>query len=739
VLSFFLNHPCRLPARLALALLTLGLSSFPLSGQTPIVLQRLAGPIQLDGMSDEPAWESIEPLPAVMRVPNFGDAPSERTEFRLAYDDEYLYASARMYDSDPAGVRATSLRRDVASPSNDYFGIILDSFYDRETSLLFATTPAGVRIDGALAADGRGTVDFDWNTFWDAEVRQTDQGWFAEIRIPFSSLRFQQVGGRVTMAITAWRRIARKNEDVTFPAIPAGAGSVFRASHTHPVELEQVTRRNPIYATPYALAGGGRAHALNTARTGYESSLQQIAEIGLDVKYAVTSNLTLDLTYNTDFAQVEADDQLVNLTRFSLFFPERRLFFQERASAFEFSTGGNDRVFYTRRLGLAGGRPIPVHGGARLVGRIGDWNVGFLNMQTAGFDNLPSENFGVARFTRRVLNDNSYVGGIVTSRVGGGDQDFTVGLDGNVRLRGQDYLTLNWAHSNSDAPTGLLDHSMARARLQRRSTDGFIFDLDASRVGDAYDPVMGFQLRDNYTRLGDQIGYGWRPGRASRLLRHAISMTGYIYRSNGDRAIESARLGPEWHVEMKTGRQFTIGVATLHEHLNRDFRLGPAAVVPRGSYSYWSTALTYRAPGSAMFRPGATLEAGSFFDGSQITARLTPTWFVSRHLELNGTAQHSRIDLPARQQTYRANILGLRARAALNTRLSATGFVQYNDATDAFSGNLRVRYNPREGNDLYLVYNLGANTDRLNYDPHQPLIDSQVLLIKYSRTFDLGR
>jgi hypothetical protein len=734
--SFFLDS-CRQPASLATALLAVGLSSLPMSAQTPIVLQRLAGPIQLDGMSDEPAWQLIEPLPAVMRMPNFGDAPSERTEFRVAYDDEYLYASARLYDSDPGGVRATSLRRDAVSASNDYFGIILDSFYDRETSLLFATTPAGVRVDGVIAADGQRS-DFDWNTFWDAEVRQTDQGWFAEIRIPFSSLRFQQVDGRVTMGITAWRRIARKNEDVTFPAIPAGAGIVFRASHTHPAELEQVVRRNPIYATPYVLAGGGRMHTLNAARTGYERSHQEISEVGLDVKYAVTSNLTLDLTYNTDFAQVEADDQLVNLTRFSLFFPERRLFFQERASAFEFSTGGNDRVFYTRRLGLVGGRPIPVHGGARLVGRIGDWNVGFLNMQTAAFDDLPSENFGVARFTRRVLNDNSYLGGIVTSRVGGRDRDITVGFDGNVRLRGQDYLTLNWAHSNSDAPTGFLDHSMARARLQRRSTDGFIFDLDASRVGDAYDPVMGFQLRDNYTRLGDQIGYGWRPGRTSRLLRHALSTTGYVYRSNGDRAIESARIGPEWHVEMKTGRQFTIGVATLHEDLKRDFRLSRAAVIPRGSYSYRSTTLTYRAPSSAVFRPGATLEAGSFFDGRQLTARLTPTWFVSRHLELNGTAQHSRIDLPVRQQTYRANILGLRARGALNTRLSATGFVQYNDATDAFSGNLRVRYNPREGNDLYLVYNLGANTDRLGYDPHQPLIDSQVLLIKYSRTFDLG-
>jgi hypothetical protein len=215
-------------------------------------------------------------------------------------------------------------------------------------------------------------------------------------------------------------------------------------------------------------------------------------------------------------------------------------------------------------------------------------------------------------------------------------------------------------------------------------------------------------------------------------------MNGHVYRSNRERSIESARLGPEWIVETKSGRQVTVGAAMLYENLKSNFELSPAAVVPQGSYSYRSVTLAYRAPNAATFRPGGTVEVGSFFDGWQFTTRLTPTWNVSKHLELAGTYQYTRIGFPDRDQEHRANVLGLRARGAMNTRLSASAFVQYSHAADAFTGNLRVRYNPSEGNDLYLVYNLGANTDRLAYVPERPAIESQVLLIKYSRTFDLG-
>jgi hypothetical protein len=290
--------------------------------QQPLSLPRLTGPIQLDGLSDEAAWRAVEPLPATMFEPAFGGPPTERTVFRLAYDDAYLYASGEFYDSDPAGVRATSLRRDDVGFSSDVFCLVVDSFNDKENSLLFWTTPAGIRSDVAVAQDGQRSVEVDWNTIWDAAARRTDEGWFAEIRVPLSSLRFQERDGRVVMGVGLWRRIARKNELDVFPAKPStGPRSLFKASRTAEAALENIHRRNPVYAVPYLLLGAGRSHALDPGRTSYQGREQTARELGLDVKYAVTSNLTLDLTYNTDFAQVEADDQQVNLTRFSLFYP----------------------------------------------------------------------------------------------------------------------------------------------------------------------------------------------------------------------------------------------------------------------------------------------------------------------------------------------------------------------------------------------------------------------------------
>src|SRR5690606_516989 len=200
-------------------------------------------------------------------------------------------------------IQAPSLRRDVTSATNDYFGLVLDTFNDRETSLIFAVTPAGVRVDAVLAADGQRPLDKEWNTFWDVVVTQTEEGWFAEMRIPFSGLRFQQVEGRVTMGMTLWRHIARKNEDVTFPAIPSGAGSIFRASQTQRVRFSNVVQRRPIYATPYVLMGAGSSHLLNSTTRQYQADDQAVREVGLDVKFPLTSYLTLDLTYNTDFAQ----------------------------------------------------------------------------------------------------------------------------------------------------------------------------------------------------------------------------------------------------------------------------------------------------------------------------------------------------------------------------------------------------------------------------------------------------
>ena len=425
-----------------------------LEASDPLLIPKIDGSIVMDGRLDEPAWDHAARLDPVMHVPIFGAEPSERTEFLVGHDGEYLYFGCRAYDADPAGIRAPSLRRNDGRFINDWCVLNLDTLNDGETTIVFGTTPAGIRTDAVVADDATGPPNFDWNTFWDAQATRFDGGWSAEIRIPFSSLAFQtDEEGRVRMGLSVWRNIARKNERVTHPPISPrwGGLSFLKASQMRPIILEEVRERRAVHMTPYLLGGIGHTHSQAAEGLAYLRSEEQVWEAGLDVHYGLGPNFSLDLSANTDFAQVEADDQQVNLDRFSLFFPEKRRFFQERAAVFEFPLGGNERLFHSRRVGLADGRPVRIYGGGRIVGRVGDWDLGALNMHTAESEFLPSENKGVVRARRRVLNESSYAGAILTSRIGTeGSYNVVYGGDARLRLFDQDYLILNWAQSFDD-------------------------------------------------------------------------------------------------------------------------------------------------------------------------------------------------------------------------------------------------------------------------------------------------
>lgn len=418
----------------------LPLIAIPLCAQQhePIPIQRITEPIVLDGLSDEAAWQEIEPFPVVMHEPVFGAQPSERTEFLAAYDDDYFYFAMRGYDSDPDGIRGNILFRDRFG-SDDYFEVMIDTFNDNENSMIFTTNPAGIRRDVAVSNDATGPVgswlNADFDTFWDVAVTVNEEGWFAEMRIPFSSLRFQDDDGEVVMGLSLHRIIVRKTERAVFPAIEPNANFAYlKPSRMQKISLSDVQSERPVYVRPYLMGGLERMSELAASGSEYGFNHNEMAEAGLDIKYGLTNNLTLDLTLNTDFAQVEADDQQVNLTRFSLFFPEKRQFFQERAGLFEFRTGGQSRLFHSRRIGLTeAGEMVRILGGARVVGRVGSWDLGVLNMHTDEKGDQPMENFGAVRLRRQVFNPYSYAGGIATSRIGT-DGQYNLYMASNVKL-----------------------------------------------------------------------------------------------------------------------------------------------------------------------------------------------------------------------------------------------------------------------------------------------------------------
>jgi len=513
-------------------------------------IDRLTGPIELDGVVDEPVWDEVEPLPMTMFAPTFGEPITERTEVRIAHDDEYLYVSGRMYDSDASGIRTNTFYRNQYS-GDDLLAVVIDSFNDHETAVWFTTNPAGARTDRTISNDGVGSggempMNWDWNAHWDVATTQTDEGWFAEFRIPFSTLGFQVEDDRVTMGLIVYRFIARKNERQIFPAIdPRWGGLAFaKPSQAQRIVLRGVRQSRPLYVTPYTLAGFNRIPELVDIGGGLErwsAEADPTTEVGVDLRYSPLPNLTLDLTANTDFAQVEADDQQINLTRFPLFFPEKRQFFQERASTFQFNAGGgSNRLFHSRRIGLDDGEIVRIYGGGRAVGRAGGTDFGLLTMQAAGREDRSSENLSVLRLTQQIINPYSSVGAMVTSRLGSSAGDnVAYGVDGVIRMLGDEWLRVKWAQTFDDAidEESVVEAGLLQARWERLRDEGISYSGEFIRVGEDYHPGLGFQDRRGFRGGGGGGGGEHRPLSPQRRWHPAVPG----HRPGGERRVQGGQ------------------------------------------------------------------------------------------------------------------------------------------------------------------------------------------------------
>ena len=720
-----------------------------------IVLRRVAGPIVLDGRADEPGWAGIPPLCMVMHSPTFGEACSERSEALVGYDDEFIYVAGRLFDREPGGIQAPTKKRDAMIATTDWFGVFFDTFNDKENALAFLTTPAGLRFDAAVFRDAQmphanePPMNLSWNTFWDVAVSRTDEGWFAEMRIPLSSLRFQPAAdGAVVMGLSVFRWLARRNETDVFPAIPPDWGemSAWKPSQAQETVWPGLRPRRPVYLTPYILGGADRTWELDDAGASYVKGGSPQFELGLDFKYGLTGNLTLDATVNPDFAQVEADDVQVNLTRFSLFFPEKRLFFQERSSNFDYNMGGSNTLFYSRRVGLVGDvdgddlRTVRIYGGARLVGRLGGWDIGFLDMQTAALDEEnPGENFGVLRLRRQVINPNSYVGGIVTSRLGpDGRYGLDYGLDWIWRVRGDDYVTLQWAQTFKDGQDNRafdLDSARFTLMYEKRTNRGFGTTVRFARAGVDFDPSMGFMMLDDYTAFYTRSLYGWFPGKDAALARHSAFLETRFYWDNDTGRLLMGEIGPGWEFGAKNGFGGSIQPKLHVDNLLEPYELTDDVAVPVGHYVYPGLTFALQTPPGRLFNTMVMGEAGGYFDGWRVSAGLMPTWSGIPDLEIGGLVQYNLVRFPGRDQTYVAPIGQLRALATLSVKLSVSALVQYNGADDRAGANVRFRYNPREGTDFYIVYNEGIYTDRASYTPRPPRSSGRALYAKFNYTF----
>ncbi len=730
---------------------------FRLGAQAPgstISIPRTGQAIVFDGYMSEAAWDISEPFPMIMHDPIFGNPPTEESDIRLIYDDEYIYVAAMLYDRDPSKVQLTSKKRDEFGGGSDWFAVILDTYNDNENAVAFLTTPSGLRTDATVFNDAVGgeqnmPVNSSWNTFWDVITHVTGEGWSLEMRIPISSLRFQEEEGRVTMGLIMWRWIPHANEIQIFPSIPPEFGqfSFWKPSKAQDVIFEDIQGKNPFYIIPYSSGGFEQRNDLSDDESEYIYSDKPKFEPGLDLKYGLTSNMTLDLTVNTDFAQVEADDEIVNMTRFDYFFPEKRQFFLERSSIFEFNTGGpNNMLFYSRRIGLDEdeGEIVRIWGGARLLGRKGPWDIGFLNMQTAKSTALPSENFGVLRLKRRTFNSYSYLGGIVTSRLGvGGTYNIAYGLDALVRITGDEYLKIvgvQTMETGNNSGAASLDPSRFHLGWERRKDVGLFYDLFTDYAGRDYNPGIGFESREDYFAIGAIPGMGWLPGEESRIKKHSLSIRSFNFIKNSKNKLESIMTGPNYELITKNNFSFTLWAYYNYENVFETFELSDDVSVPVGEYQFPAIQGSFMTPLSYPLMVAFMTQSGGYYDGNLVSTTINPIWSVSSSLELSGFYQYNRADFAERDQLYIAHIARLKAQYMYSTKLSVSAFIQFNSAENGMISNFRFRYNPREGNDFYIVYNEGTNT-RLDRDfpelPMMPRMDYRTILLKYTYTFIL--
>ncbi|MDH5599563.1 MAG: DUF5916 domain-containing protein, partial [Cyclobacteriaceae bacterium] len=617
----------------------------------------------------------------------------------------------------------------------------LDTYNDNENGLCFMTSPTGIRLDMGVFNDAQGAMPLNpsWNTFWDVKSVLEGKRWRVEMRIPFTSLRFQEKDGEVKMGVIVWWWMAGKAKTLAFPSIPRewGPWSAFKPSKAKDIVFYDIQPKKPVYIAPYVIGGVQAEQKLNALETGYEKGTDFIGNIGLDAKITLSEGWSLDLTANTDFAQVEADDQQVNLTRFSIFFPEKRMFFQERASIFSFNTGGFNTLFYSRRIGLDADRNIvPIYGGARAIGRSGKWDIGLLNMQTGNSDAQSSTNYGVLRVRRQVSESNSYLGTMITNRIDlEGNYNTAIGIDGIFNINKSVYLSVNAAQILDTAlNNSLSNNSKIYTNLQKRNTDGWGYDLTFARIGDAFNPEMGFELRRNNLQFTNRIWHGWIGGQESKFLNGQLYLRNELFKNISDGINDSEMLGGGFQFQLKTGQTVDVSFSGFKEYLRDTFNVYDSYVVP-GSYSHQGLEMQLSTGGTKRMKVDAVMYTGTFFDGRNTTINLRPSWKPNSTFSLDATYQIINLIFEDKNRNSVVSFISLKPQLYFSTKLSAALTAQYNDFDQKINSNLRIRFNPKEGNDLYIVYNDIENTNLYRQSITLPQYQFRTLLVKYIYTF----
>ncbi len=676
-------------------------------GPRRIQAQRISEAIKVDGVLDEPAWSSAQPATDFRQErPIEGAAASERTEVRVLFDDKNIYVGIRAFDSDAAHINARELVRDASFSNDDKIEILLDTYHDRRNAFRFAVNPLGTQQDALITDEGR-DVNLSWDAPWLSEGRIETEGYVVEIAIPLTTLRFTE--GIDTWGFNVARIIRRKNEENLWTSWQRSFGLERVSQAGELTGVEDIRRRRLREIKPYA-SGEWRQGVPLVGAEGFDAGVRGRA--GLEVaKLGITPSLTAEFTVNPDFGQAEVDDQIVNLTRFSVFFPEKRDFFLENSGIFLFGREGENQAFFTRRIGLTdSGLPVSIDYGAKVTGKIGPYNIGFLQVQTRKLGEpstglgIPRQQFSVFRVKRDILK-RSYIGAIFVNR------------QGATAVGGSNYNRVGGA----DAEFNLTDHYKFKAFWMGSATPGIrssagssriesIFENDLYRfitvyedVGSKFNPEVGFIERNAIHQYFGQFAYKPRP----KFIPHVQQMefeTQIEYYSDRAHKLATRQTELSWDTIFKNSSEFFFRpIEAVTDVLTEPFEIRPGITIPVGTYNFNRPRVSFTTDLSKPVVFTMREKWGDFYSGKRYETSGGITWRPNAHILLDLSESYNRVLLP--QGNFSTSLLAGRVNYNFSRKLLTSALVQLNSAARLSVINVRLRYIYRPNSDFFIVYN----------------------------------
>jgi hypothetical protein len=700
---------------------------------------RVPSPLRIDGRLDEEVYRTVEAISGfIQQEPDEGQPATEKTEAWILFDEVNLYICARNWDSHPEREVANELRRDNGNIlGNENLTFAIDTFHDRRNGYVFQTNALGALRDMAVTDDQQNQA---WNGIWQVKTARFENGWTVEVAIPFKSLRYRGSGPQ-TWGINLRRLVKWKNEFSYLSLVPAalGTGGISRmASAATVVGLETPAQSKNLELKPYAVASATTDH---TTAVPFDNHGQ--ANAGLDFKYGLTRSLIVDATYRTDFAQVEEDIQQVNLTRFSVFFPEKRDFFLEGQGIFDFggvqansSPGDVPLLFFSRQIGLSNGQAVPVIGGARLTGRAGAYTVGALNIQT---DDQPTAralatNFSALRLKRNLLQ-RSNIGVIATRRgpslgvVGSNDASYTTGVDATMLFLKTINITSYYALTNTPNAAG---DSVTAASYRGRfeyNADRYGASAEHMLIDRAFRPEVGYVRRTDIRRSFGQVRFSPRPRRSAVIRKYTYQGSfDYITDAPGSE-LQAREASALFRIDFQSSDQFSTEYSREYELLPSRFVIAPGVIVPAGGYTYSTGRVSYSLGQQRKVSGRLSASTGSLYGGTKSDVAFSGRWGVVPQLSLEPTMTLAWGSLP--YGDFTARLVGSRVTVTPSARMQISSLLQFNVDGKTLTASARLRWEYTGGSELFVVYSDGRDTHNAGF----PALLNRTFAIKATRLF----